>query len=82
MQLKRCIIISEDVQETNTERNDADLKFKAMSPLLDSSGDANLIRVLDYIDELRTECEVKLSYMELVIERMKEQIDSIKEANV
>lgn len=53
-----------------------------MSPLLDSSGDANLIRVLDYIDELRTECEVKLSYMELVIERMKEQIDSIKEANV
>ena len=58
------------------------MKFKAMSPLLSPGADSDVMKLLGYIDELKTECEVKLSYMELVIERMKEQIDSMKEANV
>ena len=58
------------------------MKFKAMSPLLSPGAGGDVMKLLGYIDELKTEFEVKLSYMELVIERMKEQIDSMKEANV
>lgn len=54
--------------------------FKTMSPALsDTSLEANE-QILNYIEDLKRETEAKLSSMEIVLERIKEQISSIKEA--
>jgi len=53
-----------------------------MIPPLSSNSEENTELLLGYIENLKSELEVKLSSMEVTLSRIKEQINSLKEASV
>ena len=54
--------------------------FKTMSPALSDAALEGNEQILNYIEDLKRETEAKLSSMEIILERIKEQVSSIKEA--
>jgi len=56
------------------------LVFKTTGPPLSADTSEALEQIIGYIEDLKAESEAKLSYIELTIERIKEQITSLKEA--
>jgi len=58
------------------------LEFRSMIPPLSSNSEENTELLLGYIENLKSELEVKLSSMEVTLSRIKEQINSLKEASV
>ena len=77
--VKRIIINIEDVHKKTNERNDANLKFKTMKPDLKSASDSDASCLLRYLEDLRIESEIKLSHIEEVLARIKNQIESPEE---
>lgn len=58
------------------------MEFRSMIPPLSSNSEENTELLLGYIENLKSELEVKLSSMEVTLSRIKEQINSLKEASV
>ncbi|MBQ8588642.1 MAG: hypothetical protein IJ454_04535 [Clostridia bacterium] len=58
------------------------MEFRSMIPSLSSDSEENMELMLGYIENLKAELEVKLSAMEVTLNRIKEQINSLKEASV
>ena len=58
------------------------MEFRSMIPPLSSNSEENTELLLGYIENLKSELEVKLSSMEVMLSRIKEQINSLKEASV
>ncbi len=50
--------------------------FKTPSPVLTES-DENLEKILEYVSEIRTECEVRLTYIEQILENIKSRLESL-----
>ena len=58
------------------------MEFRSMIPSLSSDSEENMELMLGYIENLKAELEVKLSAMEVTLNRIKEQNNSLKEASV
>ncbi len=50
--------------------------FKTQSPVLTES-DENLEKILEYVYEIKTECEVRLTYIEQILESIKSRLESL-----
>ena len=48
--------------------------FKTTGPVLTES-DENLDKILEYVSDIKTECEVKLTYIEQILATIKEKIE-------
>ncbi len=55
------------------------MEFRSMIPPLSSDSGENAELMLGYIENLKSELEVKLSSIEVTLNRIKEQINSLKE---
>ena len=53
--------------------------FKATGPVLTES-DENLDKILEYVSDIKTECEVKLTYIEQILATVKEKIEYLNAA--
>ena len=53
--------------------------FKTTGPVLTES-DENLDKILEYVSDIKTECEVKLTYIEQILAIVKEKIEYLNTA--
>ena len=53
--------------------------FKTTGPVLTES-DENLDKILEYVSDIKTECEVKLTYIEQILATIKEKIECLNAA--
>lgn len=53
--------------------------FKTTGPVLTES-DENLDKILEYVSDIKTECEVKLTYIEQILATVKEKIEYLNAA--
>ncbi len=53
--------------------------FKTTGPVLTES-DENLDKILEYVSDIKTECEVKLTYIEQILATIKEKIEYLNAA--
>ena len=53
--------------------------FKTTGPVLTES-DENLDKILEYVSDIKTECEVKLTYIEQILATIKEKIEYLNVA--
>ena len=57
------------------------MKFKSIKPNLKSDSQSDASQLLRYLEDLRIESEIKLSYIENSLSRIKEQINQIEGVN-
>ena len=53
--------------------------FKTTGPVLTES-DENLDKILEYVSDIKTECEVKLTYIDQILATIKEKIEYLNAA--